>query len=46
MTPAATIGLLLSPPANLLFGLILVSTYQRLQAGPIPGGSFFTRPWS
>lgn len=46
MTVAGTVGLLISPPGNLLFGLILISTYQRLKAGPIPGGSFFTRPWS
>ncbi len=46
MTTLGTVGLLISPPGNLLFGLILISTYKRLKAGPIPGGSFFTRPWS
>lgn len=46
MTLAGTLGLLVSPPANLVFGLILLSTYRRLQAGPLPHGSFFTRPWS
>ena len=46
MTLAGTLGLAISPPANLIFGLILISTYQRLQSGPIPTGSFFTRPWS
>lgn len=46
MTLAGTLGLLISPPANLVFGLLLVSTYKRLRAGPIPHGSFFTRPWS
>lgn len=46
MTLAGTLGLAISPPANLIFGLILVSTYKRLQSGPIPTGSFFTRPWS
>jgi hypothetical protein len=46
MTTLGTLGLAISPPGNLLFGLILISTYQRLRAGPLPGGSFFTRPWS
>ncbi|HMG22791.1 MAG TPA: hypothetical protein VK607_15765, partial [Kofleriaceae bacterium] len=46
MTVAGTLGLLLSPPGNLVFGLILLSTYRRLQAGPIPHGSVFARPWS
>ena len=46
MTLAGTLGLLVSPPANLVFGLILISTYKRLQGGPLPTGSFFTRPWS
>jgi len=46
MTALGTIGLLIAPPANLLFGLILISTYKRLQTGPIPGGSFFAKPWS
>lgn len=31
MTTIGTIGLLLAPPANLLFGLILLSAYRRLQ---------------
>jgi hypothetical protein len=46
MTTLGTVGLLIAPPANLLFGLILISTYKRLRSGPLPGGSFFTRPWS
>jgi hypothetical protein len=46
MTILGTAGLLISPPANLLFGLILISTYKRLQSAPLPGGSFFTKPWS
>lgn len=46
MTLAGTLGLLISPPANLVFGIILISTYLRLQTAPIPHGSFFTRPWS
>lgn len=46
MTAGGTLGLVISPPANLVFGLILISTYKRLQSGPIPHGSFFTRPWS
>jgi len=46
MTLAGTLGLAVSPPANLIFGLILIATYKRLQSGPIPIGSFFTRPWS
>jgi len=46
MTVIGTLGLAISPPANLIFGLILLSTYRRLQIGPLPGGSFFTRPWS
>lgn len=46
MTVTGTVGLLISPPANLVFGLILISTYKRLQSGPISQGSFFTRPWS
>lgn len=31
MTTLGTVGLLISPPGNLLFGWILISTYQRLQ---------------
>lgn len=46
MTTAGKVGLLFAPPSNLLFGLILISTYKRLRNGPLPGGSFFTRPWS
>jgi hypothetical protein len=46
MTVGGTIGLLLSPPGNLVFGLILISAYKRLSSGPLPGGSFFTKPWS
>ncbi|TMQ13266.1 MAG: hypothetical protein E6J90_28950 [Deltaproteobacteria bacterium] len=46
MTTLGTAALLISPPGNLLFGLILISTYKRLKDGPLPGGSFFTRPWS
>ena len=46
MTTLGTVGLLFSPPGNLLFGLILISTYTRLKSGPLPGGSFFTKPWS
>lgn len=46
MTTLGTIGLLISPPGNLIFGLILISTYMRMKSGPLPGGSFFTRPWS
>lgn len=46
MTLLGTLGLLISPPSNLLFGLILISTYKRLKSGPLPEGSFFTRPWS
>ena len=46
MTTMGTAALLISPPGNLLFGLILISTYKRLKDGPLPGGSFFTRPWS
>jgi hypothetical protein len=46
MTTLGTLGLVISPPANLLFGLILISTYQRLKTGPLPGGSLFSRPWS
>jgi hypothetical protein len=39
MTTRGTVGLLLAPPGNLVFGWILFSTYQRLCAGPLPGGS-------
>lgn len=46
MTVAGTIGLAIAPPANLVFGLILISTYQRLRSGPIPRGSLFAKPWS
>jgi hypothetical protein len=46
VTTLGTVGLLISPPGNLIFGLILISTYQRLKSGPLPGGSFFTKPWS
>jgi hypothetical protein len=46
MTYLGIAELAFSPPSNLLFGLILISTYKRLQTGPLPGGSFFTRPWS
>jgi hypothetical protein len=46
MTTLGTIGLLIAPPGNLVFGWLLVSTYRRLQSGPLPHGSFFTRPWS
>jgi hypothetical protein len=46
MTVPGTLGLAISPLANLIFGLILLSTYRRLQIGPLPDGSFFTRPWS
>jgi len=46
MTLAGTIGLAVSPPANLVFGLILLSTYRRLQTGPIPHGLVFAKPWS
>jgi hypothetical protein len=46
MTLGGTLGLLISPPANLIFGVVLISTYLRLQRGPIPHGAFFTRPWS
>jgi hypothetical protein len=45
MTVPGTLGLAISPLANLIFGLILLSTYRRLQIGPLPDGSFFTRPW-
>lgn len=46
VTVLGTAGLLIAPPSNLLFGLILISTYKRLRSGPLPGGSFFTKPWS
>jgi hypothetical protein len=46
MTTLGTLALAFSPPANLLFGLILISTYKRLRSGPLPGGSLWTRPWS
>jgi hypothetical protein len=46
VTTLGIVGLLLSPPANLGFGLILISSYRRLRVGPLPGGSLFTRPWS
>jgi hypothetical protein len=46
MTTLGTLGLLIAPPGNLVFGLLLISTYRRLQAGPLPHGSLFTRPWS
>jgi hypothetical protein len=46
MTLLGTAELAISPPGNLLFGLILLSTYKRLGAGPLPGGGFFTKPWS
>lgn len=37
MTLAGTLGLVISPPANLIFGLILISTYKRMQDGPAAG---------
>ena len=46
VTAIGTLGLLIAPPANLVFGLILISTYKRLQSGPIAHGSCFTRPRS
>lgn len=46
MTILGTAGLLISPPSNLIFSLILIATYKRLRSGPLPGGSFFTKPWS
>jgi WD40 domain-containing protein len=50
MTAMGTVGLLFSPPGNLLFGLILISTYMRLKSGPISTGSFDVQsggvPWS
>jgi hypothetical protein len=46
VTTFGTLGLLIAPPANLIFGWLLISTYRRLRSGPIPGGSFFTTPWS
>lgn len=46
MTHLGIVELALSPPSNLVFGLILIATYKRLQAGPLPGGSLFTWPWS
>ena len=46
MTLMGTLGLLVSPPSNLIFGLILISTYKRLKSGPLPVGSFFAKPWS
>jgi hypothetical protein len=46
MTVAGTVGLVLAPPANLLFGLLLLSTYKWLQSAPIPIGPVFARPWS
>jgi hypothetical protein len=47
MTVLGTISLAIAPPANLVFGLILIATYQqRLRSGPLAGGSLFARPWS
>jgi hypothetical protein len=45
-TTLATLALLIAPPANLVFGLILIATYKRMQTGAIPDGSFFAKPWS
>ena len=45
-TALGTAELLIAPPANLLFGLILITAYKQLRSGPLPGGSFFTKPWS
>jgi hypothetical protein len=44
MTTFGTVGLLIAPPANLLFGLILIATYRRLQSGVPAGGAFLTKP--
>ena len=44
MTAMGNAALLVPPPGNRLFGLLLISTYKRLKDGPLPGGSFFTRP--
>ena len=46
MTLRGTIELAISPPANLLFGLVLIATYRRLESGPLPSGSVFSKPWS
>jgi hypothetical protein len=39
VTTLAIVSLALSPLANLVFGSILISTYQRLRAGPVLAGS-------
>lgn len=41
---AGTPGLLIPPAANLVFGIILISTYLRLWITQIPHGSLFSRP--
>jgi hypothetical protein len=46
VTLLAKVGLAISPPSNLIYAVILISTYKRLRAGPPPAGGLFTKPWS
>lgn len=47
MTVLGTLSLAIAPPANLVFGLILIAVYrQRLRSGPLADGPLLARPWS
>jgi hypothetical protein len=46
VTTVGVAALAISPVSNLAFGWVLIATYKRLQAGPLPDGSWFANPWS